>query len=142
MNEGRSRTIIRFLFVGLPGSLAVGATLFYMVFSRKCESDLLAEFPAPHRPLKASVSVLKCRVTQVFTTQVSLLDVNQTQLPDSPNVLAVRGDTVFGQALGAPEVAIVWATDSSLIVRYDTTRRAERGSNRVAGVTIRYENRR
>src|ERR1051326_2210506 len=111
-------------FGGLASLFAAGSTVFYRIVAPGCESTMVAEFPAPHRPLKASVSVRKCRVTQVFTTQVSVLDGNQARLPDSANVLAVQGDTMFGQSLGAPEVAVIWADDSSLVVRYDTRHRA------------------
>ena len=141
MPEFPSSLVIRFLYIGLPISLAVGAALFYRVLAPKCDSTIVAEFPAPHRPLKASVSVRKCRVTQIFTTQVSLLAANQAQLPDSPNVLAVQGDTLFGRSLGGPEVAIIWADDSSLVVRYDTTRRAVRTTDHLGGVAIRFESR-
>lgn len=124
---------------GLPASLAALATLFYKVFAPTCDATLIAEFPAPHRPLKASVSVRKCRVTQQFTTHVSLLDGEQSQLPKSPNIVAVEGVTFYGRSLGGPEVAVTWASDSMLVVRYDTNRPAVRSTDHLDGVTIRFE---
>jgi hypothetical protein len=140
MTQVRSSLIIRSLYIGLPASLVVAATLFYRVFAPNCDSTMVAEFPALHRPLKASVSVRKCRVSQQFSTRVSLVDADQAQLPDSPNVMTVWGDTLFGRSLGGPEVAVIWANDSTLVVRYDTTRRANRSADHLAGVAIHFEN--
>jgi len=142
MARSSSSGLFRLLLIGLPAAFATGSVLFYRVFAPTCESTMLAEFPAPHRALKASVFTRKCRVTQIFTTQVSLLEANQTQPPDSANILTIPGDTLFGRSLGAPPVAIVWDSDSTLVVRYDTTRRAVRSAAPVAGVAIRFEHRR
>jgi len=142
MTQVSPRGVFRILLVGVPATLAAAATFFYRIIAPSCESVVVAEFPAPHRLLKASVSVRKCRVTQVFTTQVSVLPANQTRLPDTPNVVAVQGDTLFGRSLGAPEVAIIWATDSSLVVRYAITRTAVRSTRLLAGVAVQFENRR
>ncbi len=134
--------LFKFLMIGLPAAFATGSVLFYRVFAPTCESTMLAEFPAPHRAMKASVFTQKCLVTQVFTTQVSLLAPSVVQPPESANVLTLPGDTLFGRSLGAPEVAIVWDSDSTLVVRYDTTRRAVRSTAPVAGIAIRFEHRR
>ena len=138
MTQGHSTVFVRFL-LGLPVLLAAFAILFYKVFAPDCDSTLVAEFPAPHRLVKASISVRKCRVAQRFTTHVSLLEARQSELPPAPNILAVEGGTFYGRSSGAPEVAVIWSNDSALIVRYDTTRPAIRSASYLDGVAIQFE---
>jgi len=130
------------LTVVLALALAVAGAVWLLqrAIQPLCGSILIAEFPAPSKPLKASLYVSDCGATTDVSTQVSILDSAERTLPVPGNALVV--DTDHGRAprgsRGGPEVRIAWAADTVLVITYDRRARVFSSATHVRGVSIKY----
>ena len=130
------------LTVALALALGVAGVVWLLqrAIQPPCVSILIAEFPAPSKPLKASLYVRDCGATTDFSTQVSILDTIEQSLPVPGNVIVL--DTDHGRAprgsRGGPEVRVDWAADTMLILTYDRRARVFSSATEVRGISIRY----
>jgi len=124
----------------LPLAIGVVVWLLQWALGSLCGSILIAEFPAPKKPLKASLYVRDCGATTDFSTQVSILDTSERTPPVPGNALVL--DTDHGKApagsRGGPEVRVTWASDTVLLLAYHPRARVLHSATQVRGISIKY----
>ena len=106
-----------------------------------CGNDIVKEVRSPTEKMKAVVFQRDCGATTGFTTQVSVLSLDQ-QLPnDSGNLLVA--DTDHGNApagaWGGPMVEVSWTNETHLLIRHDKRAQLSKREESFANINVRYE---
>jgi hypothetical protein len=124
------------MLLSIPATAAALFLGFQYLLGSKCRSRELATFPRPTVQLKAVIYEQDCGPRADTTTQVALLALAATELPDTGNVLVVTGPSARGFR-GGPEVRVSWLADTLLQVQYDGWTRVLTSSDRVERVVVR-----
>jgi hypothetical protein len=111
------------------------------LLSSGCGNEGLRETPSPDGRFKAVIFQRDCGATTGFSTQVSVLPINQSLPNDYGNVF--RADTDHGKAPsgpgGGPKVEVRWEGEKDLIVLYDERAKVFHRENLLKDITVRYE---
>lgn len=105
-----------------------------------CRNDLIAEYPGPNNKLKAVVFQRECGATTDFSTQVSLISIDES-LPDQGGNL-FAADTDHGRApaiiQGGPEVRIKWEGPHRLVLGHHVQARIFLAEKERNEITVSY----
>lgn len=129
---------LRFSFaaVAIVLAISVGASCRGDV----CGNEIVAEFPSPDGERRVVVFERDCGATTGFSTQASLLPVDEALPNDGGNVFAA--DTGHGSAPsgpgGGPELRVEWESADQVLVSHHLKARIFKAEERFSGVTFRY----
>ncbi len=127
----------------LTSNLSIAIVTFFFVACNHdpCGNEELQAVISPGGTRKAVVFQRDCGATTGFSTQISILPVNEKLPKEGGNTFIA--DTDHGQAPsglgGGPEVNLEWANEREFVVKYDKRARVFRSEQLVDGVRIRYE---
>lgn len=125
----------------LVAMVALGAYGLYMLGDSMCGNDIIAESLSPDKALKAVVFRRDCGATTDFSTQVSILAIEEQLENESGNVFTADAD--HGAApmyeKGGPVVTVQWIERDKLTVFRSPSARVFRSVDKRASVHITYQ---
>jgi hypothetical protein len=129
-----SRKLTSVSLLGL--SLATGACA-----AETCTNSVVDQKAAPSGALRAVIFQRDCGATTGFSTQVSILAVDQPLADaDAGNAFIADGDHGTAAApWGGPWAEARWTSPSTLLIRYDAAARVFSSETRVGSVTVTFE---
>ncbi|MCK9395371.1 MAG: hypothetical protein M0Q44_07255 [Methylobacter sp.] len=126
-------TVIVILFIG-------GVILFVRSLPDMCGNEILFEFPSSNMKMKAVAFLRDCGATTDFSTQVTILPINDVLQNEGGNTFSA--DTNYGAAPsgqgGGPEVRLRWLSDTQLQIQYHRSARIFKSKIKIKGVDIAY----
>ena len=121
-------------------AIALGVFL-YETFGNPCGNEILNEFVSPDHSKKLVVFQRDCGATTGFSTQASVLAINETLPDEGGNVFS--SDTNHGAAPagrgGGPELRIRWETPNRVILEHHTATRVFKAARHIDRIEIHYE---
>ncbi len=106
-----------------------------------CGNDVLTEHRSPDGTMKAVVFVRNCGATTSYSTQLSILDADDSLPAGAGNTFIA--DTDHGRVLpgpgGGPAVEVVWTGKQSLAISFAARIRVFKQESSVDGIHIEYE---
>ncbi len=106
-----------------------------------CGNELLGETRSPDGKLKAIVFQRDCGATTGFSTQISILPVDEKMPNEGGNVFVAdsnHGAAPSGRG-GGPIVEVRWLNESELLIKHDSRARVFQSEQSLRGVKIHYE---
>lgn len=114
-----------------------------------CGNDVLARVPSPNGSHQAVVFERDCGATTGFSTQVSIVESDETFLQqpstwratEQGNVLIIDDD--HGAAPqgpgGGPKVDVAWSGEAQLVLTYHPRARVSRAVERIDDIRVRHQ---
>ena len=125
----------------LAAMVALGAYGLYTLGDSMCGNDIITESLSPDKELKAVVFRRDCGATTGFSTQVSILGVEEQLENENGNVFTADAD--HGAAptyeMGGPVVTVQWTERDKLTVFRSPSARVFKTVDKRAGVHITYQ---
>ena len=106
-----------------------------------CGNELLSETRSPDGKLKAIMFQRDCGATTGFSTQISILSVDEKLPNEGGNVFVADSDhgaAPSGRG-GGPIVEVHWLNESELLIKHDSRARVFHSEQSLGRVKIRYE---
>ena len=107
-----------------------------------CGNDIAAEYPSPNHNVKVVVFERDCGATTPFTTQASILMIDQ-QLPNESGNAFIGSDDGRAPMTKHNTMArfeVKWVDDQHVLIRYDEKGFAKTTTPRVVnGISVSYE---
>lgn len=131
------------LLVAMLGGLALLFAVGWFALSQLsdglCGNDVLAEVPSPDRRFRLVAFNRDCGATTGFSTQVSLLELNE-ELPNSAGNVFIsnEGKGVASTDDRKPEVRMHWEGPSSVIIEHGVRTRVFLSEGSRDGVRFAY----
>lgn len=139
------KAALRFLFRVL---LIVGGTLVILVIASvgwfwffgpsMCGNEIISEFPSPNGMRKVVVFQRDCGATTGFSTQASILGMNQMLENQAGNTFT--SDTDHGAAPsgpgGGPALSVAWQGENSVLLSFHPKARVFNRGPEVGGVRV------
>jgi len=124
------------------GAIAlVGIVAFWYLGPDLCGNVVIAQYPSPSGEQKLVVFQRSCGATTGFTTQASLLRVDEAFSNRSGNVFSADTDHGLAPAVpgGGPELLASWQNSRTLRLSYDPRTRVFKAESSVARIDIQYQ---
>lgn len=107
-----------------------------------CDNTIVREAVSPDGALKAILFERSCGVTTGFSSQVSILGVDETETDAGNAFIAdTAGGAAPAAAWGGPDVALEWTSPEELTLTYPGRSRIIEAEELVRGVTVTHRTR-
>lgn len=105
-----------------------------------CQNEIVQELASPDGRLKATLFQRDCGATTGLSSQVSVLQPDET-ISGSGNVFVADSDHEHARlgAWGGPAVVIEWMSSQNLHITYASGLRVFKQEERIQGVTLTYQ---
>ncbi|MBT0570362.1 hypothetical protein KIK84_08485 [Curvibacter sp. CHRR-16] len=100
-----------------------------------CANSVLAQYPAPGGRIKAVLFERDCGATTDFSTQISILSIDDTLPNEGGNIFVA--DSNHGKA-PHPVVRVIWLSEKQLRVEHNPLARIVKSDPRLKGVTVEH----
>jgi len=106
-----------------------------------CGNETLAEFVSPDQAKKIIVFQRNCGATTGFSTQASLVAINEKLRNQGGNVFAAdtNRDAAPSAIRGGPELRVRWEGRNRLLLQHHLKARVFKAERHVDEIQIRYE---
>jgi hypothetical protein len=137
------RTLLRtLLLVGgtLVALFVVVIGAFWFFAPDMCGNKIISEFPSPERKLKVVVFQRDCVATTGFSTQASILRMNEVLENEAGNLFtsdANHGAAPSGPG-GGPALAVLWQSENSVALSFHPNARVFKRESELEGVHVSY----
>ena len=104
------------------------------------KNEIIKEIPSPTGNYKAVIFQRDCGATTGFSTQISIIKINE-KLPNKSGNIFIA-DTNHGEApaapWGGPRVKVTWKNNNKLVVHYNTKARIFKETTPIYRIDIEY----
>jgi hypothetical protein len=137
------RIILRIMLVGAVTLVLLfvgGIAAFWYLVPDLCGNEVIAEYPSPSTKHRVVVFERNCGATTGFSTQASILGIEEALENEGGNVFAAdtdRGAAPSGPG-GGPSLSVTWETEDSVAFSYHPKTRVFRKEPEIGGVKVIY----
>lgn len=120
--------------------LVGGLAAFWYFAPTLCGNEVIAEYPSPSTRHRVVVFRRDCGATTGFTTNASILEIEETLDDEAGNVFSA--DTNHGAAPpgpgGGPSLSVTWESENSAVLSHHPKIRVFRKESEIDGIQVTY----
>jgi hypothetical protein len=109
-------------------------------FGGMCGNQIVEEIPSPNKKLKAIIFTRDCGATTGFSTQLSILEIDDELENETGNTF-ILSDKAKGPVFdnGGSKIKVIWVNDNSLTVYFDRRTDVGKQEEEVEDIEVTYE---
>lgn len=112
-----------------------------LVWGDMCGNEVIEEIKSPDKTLKAIIFIRDCGATTGYSTQLSILELEDRLGNETGNTLILSDK--FGEGLsfdnGGAKVKAVWTSENSLTIYFDNKIEFTKKEEEIKDIEISYE---
>jgi hypothetical protein len=139
---GLFRIVVAMAIVNLVGFI-ISVGYFFYLMGNGCQNSLVESISSPDKSYKAVIFVRDCGATTGFSTQVSILKIDDDLDNSGGNILVTdsnHGADTSRNEIGGPFVLAEWQNENTLILKFSSDTRVFKQKEDYRGIQIQYKN--